>query len=252
MNRILIIESDLELAQRLRQLFTDMETDAFSCGSLRTAAAMLERKNYEVVIVDMELPDGDGFDVIQELGLEMPDFDKPSVILIMPNDKKPDSAKLRRQGIADCITKPFSTAVLKAKVWSQFQRRQEDFAIKASRRFEAIGAGTRSSIVGEHLVAIDDYTFNFDTAEYCIRGKPVRLNRLEQCLLRNLVENRGIVLKRKALTDKLMSESKIYIDGNMLAKTVKTLSERLGAQNYIKTVYGVGYIWTDAEDGGTQ
>ena len=76
---------------------------------------------------------------------------------------------------------------MKAKVWSQFQRRQKDFALKASRRFEAIGAGTKSSIVGEHMVVIDDYTFNFDTGEYSVHGKRVKLNRLEQCLLRNLV-----------------------------------------------------------------
>ena len=112
----------------------------------------------------------------------------------------------------------------------------------------AIGAGTKSSIVGEHMVVIDDYTFNFDTGEYSVHGKRVKLNRLEQCLLRNLVENKGIVLKRKALMDKLISESKIYMDESMLEKTVRGLRERLNARRYIKTVYGIGYIWIDAEE----
>ena len=248
MNKILIIDDDFALAEKMCRMFTDIETHALSCGTLETASVLLENDTYQVIIIDPELPDGDGYDLVYELGLGMFESRDAAIILIMSNDRKPDMLALGEQGITDYITKPFNLAVLKAKVWSQFQRRRKDFAFKASRRFEAIGAGTRSSIVGEHMVIIDDYTFNFDAGEYSIQGNQVRLNRLEQCLLRNLVENKGIVLKRKALMDKLISESKIYIDENTLEKTVKGLSDRLDARDYIKTVYGIGYIWTDAED----
>ena len=76
-----------------------------------------------------------------------------------------------------------------------------------------------------------------------------RSNRVEQCLLRNLVENKGIVLKKKALVDKLKLESgTLYIDEEILAEVVHTLSNKLNANNYIKTVYGIGYLWALTED----
>ncbi|MDE7322586.1 MAG: response regulator transcription factor [Lachnospiraceae bacterium] len=248
MNKILIVDEDSALAEQMCRMFTDIETRTWSCGTLESAEELLGESAYQVIIIDPELPDGDGYELIYELGLGNYGSGDAAIILIMDNDRKPDMLVLGEQGITDYITKPFNLAVLKAKVWSQFQRSRKDFALKASRRFEAIGAGTKSSIVGEHMVAIDNFMFNFDIGEYSAYGKKVRLNRLEQCLLRNLVENKGIVLKRKALMDKLISESKIYIDESMLEKTVRGLRERLNARRYIKTVYGIGYIWIDVED----
>ena len=155
------------------------------------------------------------------------------VILVASNDQKPDMTELSEQGVADCITKPFNVSVLKAKVWTQFKRGKRNFSFRAISRFEAIG----------------DYLFNFDTGEYSVAGKKVRLNRLEQCLLRNLVENKGIVLKKKALVEKLRSESRAgYIDEAILAEVVHMLNNKLNARNYIKTVYGIGYLWALAED----
>ena len=104
-------------------------------------------------------------------------------------------------------------------------------------------------MIGEHVVEIDDYIFDFDAETYRVAGELVPLNRIEQCLLRNLVENQGIVLKKKALVDKLKSECKIVsMDETILAEMVHMLGNKLGARNYIKTVYGIGYLWILAED----
>lgn len=248
MNRILIIESDLRLAERMCRTLMDIETHTFICGTLEAAAVLLEKESYQLVITDTEFPDGDGNDLIYRLGLGIYQTKSPRILLIMPNDRKPDMAELREQGIADYITKPFNMVVLKAKVWTQFKRGKKEYGFRAISRFEAIGAGSRKSVIGEHIVGIDDYLFNFDTGEYSVAGKKVRLSRVEQCLLRNLVENKGIVLKKKALVDKIKSESRIYIDEMALAETVGTLSDKLGARNYVKTVYGIGYLWAVEED----
>lgn len=249
MNKILIIEADLELAERLCMALTDSDTHAFRCGTLEAATALLESEHYQQIIIDTELPDGDGYDLIYELGLGIYESENIPIILIVSNDRKPDLTELGRQGIADYITKPFNISVLKAKVWTQFKRGKRNFSFRAISRFEAIGAGSRKSIIGEHVVEIDSYVFNFDTGEYSVAGKKVRLNRLEQCLLRNLVENKGIVLKKKALVDKLRSENRVVsIDETKLAELVNTLNNKLNACNYIKTVYGIGYLWALPED----
>lgn len=249
MNKILIIEADFKLAERMCRALTDNDTHTFSCGTLEAATALLESEQYQQIIIDTELPDGNGYDLIYELGLGLYESNDVPIILIVSNDRKPDATELCEQGIADYITKPFSISVLKAKVWTQFKRGKGNSSFRAISRFEAIGAGSRKSIIGEHVVEIDDYVFDFDTGEYSVAGKKVRLNRLEQCLLRNLVENKGIVLKKKALVDKLRLESRmIYIDETILAEVVHMLCNKLDAQNYIKTVYGIGYLWVMEED----
>lgn len=249
MNKILVIEADLKLAERLCMVLTDNDTQAFRCGTLEAATVLLEREQYQQIIIDTELPDGDGYDLIYELGLGLYNTSSVPIILIVSNDRKPDAVELGRQGIADCITKPFSISVLKAKVWTQFKRGKRNSSFRAISRFEAIGAGSQRSIIGEHIVEIDDYVFDFDAQEYRVSGRKVNLNCLEQCLLRNLVENKGIVLKKKALVDKLRSESGIMnIDETALAELVHMLSNKLDARNYIKTVYGIGYLWALAED----
>lgn len=246
MNKILIIEADFKLAERLCKALTEHETHAVSCGSVEAAAALLESERYQQIIIDTELPDRSG-GIYELLGLC--DGNDVPIILIVSNDRKPDKTEFGEWGIADYITKPFSISVLKAKVWSQFYRGKRNSSFCAISRFEAIGAGSRKSIIGEHVVEIDDYIFNFDTEEYSVAGKKIRLNGLEQCLLRNLVENKGIVLKKKALVDKLRSESRrVYMDEAVLAEMVQMLSNKLDAHNYIKTVYGIGYLWALAED----
>lgn len=171
MNKILIVEADFKLAERLCRALTDNETHAFSCGTLEAASALLESEQYQQIIIDTELPDGDGYDLIYDLGMGIYESNDVPVILVASNDRKPDMTELSEQGVADCITKPFNVSVLKAKVWTQFKRGKRNFSFRAITRFEAIGAGSRRSIIGEHVVAIDDYLFNFDTGEYSVAGK---------------------------------------------------------------------------------
>ena len=69
MNKILVIEADANLAERLCRALRDTETHVFSCGTLEAATALMEKELYQQIIIDTELPDGDGYDLIYELGL---------------------------------------------------------------------------------------------------------------------------------------------------------------------------------------
>ena len=74
------------------------------------------------------------------------------------------------------------------------------------------------------------------------------LGELEQCLLKLLVENRGIVLKKNTLLERLQAEQGEDIDSDLLADTVQILVEKLHAFRYIKTIFGIGYMWTAYKD----
>lgn len=248
-NKVLIVEGNFRTAERLRRALSDAQTQVHSCRTLEEAIALLGEERYQMLIIDSVLSDVNVHALMQTLEIGMDDPARPSVILMVPNNgRTPATSELNEQGIADYITKPFNTAVLKAKVLTQFARRNKEYDVSESERFEAIGSGSAISMVGEHRVVIDDFVFDFDAKEYSVAGRKVRLNCAERCLLRTFVENKGIVLKKKALIDKLRAESRICMDEGTLMRTIQTLNDKLEAKAYIKKIYAIGYIWIDAEE----
>ena len=128
-------------------------------------------------------------------------------------------------GADDYITKPFSLAVLRARVNTQLRRMREN--------------GEKQ----ETAWVYGRYRFCFDRMEYSVDGKQVELSKNEQKLLRILVENEGRILKRETLIDRIWTDGAEYVDENALSVTVKRLRNKLDAGAQIETVYGSGYRW---------
>ena len=76
----------------------------------------------------------------------------------------------------------------------------------------------------------------------------MELSKTEQKLLRLLVENRGSVLTRADLVDRIWTDGAEYVDENALSVTVKRLRDKRNAQDYIKTTYGIGYSWVEKQE----
>ena len=128
-------------------------------------------------------------------------------------------------GADDYITKPFSLAVLRARVNTQLRRKKE--------------TESRQDVRWES----GRYRFLFDRMEYLVEGTPVELSKNEQKLLRILVENEGRIVKRETLIDRIWTDGAEYVDENALSVTVKRLRDKLAAGEWIETVYGTGYRW---------
>lgn len=226
--QILIIEDDKPLAAGLCRALQSEEIEAVSCTTLKEASDLLHRQQesgdgFVLAILDVNLPDGSGFDYLQEIKK----YGMP-VIMLTANDMEIDIVTGLELGADDYITKPFSLAVLRARVATQLRRVREQ-----------AGAAQQSRM--EQVVVIDDYRFDFARMEYYHGEEQVELSRTEQKLLRILVENRGISLKREVLLDRIWSSGAEFVDENALSVTVKRLRDKLGAQDRIRTVYGIGY-----------
>ena len=226
-HHILIIEDDVTLAGGLCRALQNERTETLYCTTLREARRLLEEqqtvgKQYSLVLLDVNLPDGSGFDFLQEIKKE---YDI-CVIMLTANDMETDIVAGLELGADDYITKPFSLAVLRARVETQLRRVQAD----------------RTSRNAEQIVVIDDYCFNFTQMLFMCREERIELSKTEQKLLYLLVENQGITLTREQLLDRIWSETE-FVDENALSVTVKRLRDKLGAQERIKTVYGIGYRW---------
>ena len=90
---------------------------------------------------------------------------------------------------------------------------------------------------------MDLFHFDFEAMIFYVGDSKVELSKTEQKLLRLLVENRGRTMTRGDLVDRIWTDGAEYVDENALSVTIKRLRDKLGAQKYIKTIYGIGYSW---------
>lgn len=230
---ILIVEDDPALAGGLCRALQNDRTEAVSCHTLaeaaglladancqRQAAEMPKAESFDLVLLDVNLPDGNGVDFLREIKKKYDIF----VIMLTANDMETDIVTGLEMGADDYITKPFSLAVLRARVATQL-RRMETGACDGK------------------WITDGDYRFHFAKMLFYHGAEQIELSKAEQKLLRFLVENRGITLSRDKLLDSVWSVDAAFVDENTLSVTVKRLRDKLGAQDKIKTVYGIGYRW---------
>ena len=242
MNRILIAESDAGLAQRLREIFTDSNTYVMSCDTLKKARTMLECEEWNVAVIDEKMMDGSGYNLIEEIDGDI------IIAMILNENGALDVRSPYAHRIADFISKPFNPIILKAKVYTQISHKASSADIGSSACFDALGVACTEFVPGNAPVYIGKYEFDFENRQYKYEGTNVLLGGLEQELLKLLVENRGVVLKKNTLIERLHIVNGFDDEGEALAKTARMLTEKLDAFKYIKTIFGIGYMWAaDAE-----
>lgn len=218
MQQLLIVEDDRNLSQGLCFALKDMEDNIVQCHNLKSARDQLISGMIKLVLLDINLPDGNGLELLSEIKAN---YNIP-VILLTANDTEMDVVMGLEHGADDYITKPFSLAILRARVKAQLRR----YTIQKSQLF-----------------VIDHYRFDFEHMEFYLDDTAVELSKTEQKLLRLLVENRGVNIPRAVLLERIWADGCDFVNENALSVTVKRLRDKLDASQYIKTVYGLGYMW---------
>ena len=223
MERIFLLEDDEALGRGITMALEGPERAVFRAGTLAEAEEILARERFSLLILDVNLPDGSGLELLKQLRQR---GDSVPVILLTANDLEVDIVAGLELGADDYITKPFSLAVLRARVNTQLRR-----------------GGTAQP----ERLELGGFLFDFGRMSFTKEGVPVELSKREQQLLRLLVENRGQTLTRAALVDRIWTDGAEYVDENALSVTVKRLRDKLedapSRPRYIKTVYGLGYTW---------
>lgn len=225
MNHILIVEDDIALSNGIVLALKDNNCSFVQVYNVASANKEIQNKVYNLVILDVNLPDGSGLDFLKELRKKRNTLGLP-VIVLTANDMETDIVTGFELGADDYITKPFSLMVLRARVGVQLRK------------------GRRQT---EDTVHIDGFSFAFEKMEFYKDGRPIELSKTEQKLLKTLVENRGNTVARSDLVDRIWTDGAEYVDENALSVTIKRLRDKLeavpSAPDYIKTVYGIGYSW---------
>ena len=222
MQKIILIEDDITLGNGIRLALQNPSLQITLCHTLAESRNVLDQESFDLLILDINLPDGSGLDLLNEVRKTS----TVPIILLTANDMEMDIVTGLESGADDYITKPFSLAVLRARVNAQLRR-----------NISAKPACTE----------IDGFQFEFDRMEFRKDGQLIELSKTEQKLLRVLVENRGQTLPRATLVDRIWTDGAEYVDENALSVTMKRLRDKLedtpSSPQYLKTVYGIGYIW---------
>lgn len=215
MNKILLLEDDITLGNGIKMVLK--ESQVVLVHTVEDARKILKNNEFDLLILDINLPDGSGLDLMKE---QKNLSDDTPIILLTANDMEIDIVSGLELGADDYITKPFSLAIFRARVNNQLRRKKPNI---------------------NNVFKIDDYYFDFDNMIYRKNQKIIELSKTEQKLLRLLVENRGHTLTRELLVDKIWGSE--YVDENALTVTVKRLRGKIEDNEYLKTVYGIGYTW---------
>ena len=222
LQKVMIIEDDKALSNGIVLALRTEEVNLTQCYDIASAKTLLVSNTYDLLILDVNLPDGNGLDLLREVKQQY----GISVILLTANDLETDVVVGLELGADDYITKPFSLAILRARVNTQLRKQTAASLF----RFEQ-----------------DAFQFEFEHMEFHKGNLRIELSKTEQRLLRLLVENRGVTLTRETLIDRIWSDGAEYVDENALSVTIKRLRDKLedtpSKPQYIKTVYGIGYTW---------
>ena len=225
--KILIVEDDRGLNQGIAMALREESIVFYQAYSLGEAQELWKTAVPDMVLLDINLPDGSGYDFLRDIRKksEIP------VLLITANDLEVDEVTGLSLGADDYITKPFSLMVLRARVERMRKR----------------------SVQTKHaeIYRDDSYEFIFDEMKFYADGQEIVLSKTEQKLLRLLTANPGQTLTRERLLEVIWSDGAEFVEENALSVAVNRLRKKLeirGAQSPIRTVYGLGYAWDVSMD----
>ena len=200
MHQILIVEDDPALSQGIRLALGQEGRQFVQAGTIGQAERELAERTFDLLILDLNLPDGNGLDLLSRLR----DRSALPVLILTANDLEMDQVTGLELGADDYVTKPFSLAVLRARVNSLLRR---------SRPAPA-------------ALELPPFLFDFDAMVFARDGVPLELSKTEQRLLRLLVEHRGQTLSREVLLDRVWDGGE-FVDENALSVAVNRLRAKL-------------------------
>ena len=224
MKQILIVEDD-ELLNKM--LVYNLQSESYGIVSVETvkeAMEVLKSQPFDLVLLDINLPDGDGYAIAKTIREKYSDT---IVIFLTANDRESDEIRGYELGAVDYITKPFSIHSLQRKV-------------------ENVLRMMRHHVSMQDVFDDGRLFLNFAEQTAMLGGKPLTLSTLEFRMLNLFCQNRNRVLTRKQLLEKIWDCTENYVDEHTLTTTLSRIRGKIETDGtvYIKTVYGMGYKWT--------
>lgn len=219
--KLLVIEDEPVLLESINRYFLEDSNICETATDLETAKHKIGLYEYDCILLDIGLPDGNGLDILKYIKDAAKD---EGVLIISARNSLDDKLSGLNLGADDYIVKPFHLAELKARVMAVYRRR---------------------AFNGNNVLEYDAIAINLDSMDVRIAGQQVVLTRKEYDMLLYFIANKGKVVARNAIAEHLWhDEIDLAESFDFIYTHIKNLRKKLldhAGRDYFKSVYGIGY-----------
>lgn len=223
--KLLLVEDQVELASSIQNYFSKEGDVCEVAYSLSKASEKLYAFDYDVVLLDLMLPDGDGLSLLKMIKETKA---ATGVVIISAKNALNDKLLGLDLGADDYLPKPFHLAELNARAKSVYRRRLQQ---------------------GQSSITFKEIEINLDNREVIVGGTVLDLTRKEYELIHYFIVNQNRLLTKQAIAEHLWGDYMDTADSfDFVYQHIKNLRKKIlaaGGNDYVKTVYGVGYKMKD-------
>jgi DNA-binding response OmpR family regulator len=223
--KLLIIEDQAELAANIDQYLKKEGFVSEMAANYRQAVSKLSGYSYDLLLLDLMLPDGNGLDILKYVRSQFP---STGILIISAKNALEDKVKGLELGADDYLPKPFHLSELNARLKSIYRRR---------------------NLQGEQVIKFNEIVLNTDLMEVTINDEHVELTKKEYELLLYMLLNRNRVLSKQSIAEHLWGD---YMDAadsfDFVYQHIKNLRKKIikaGGNDYIQNMYGSGYKFNE-------
>lgn len=223
--KLLVVEDEKDLRQAICDFFVKSGEVIIGAESIFEAEDKLISHQFDLVILDITLPDGSGIDLISTIKQTQSNV---GILILSAKNSLDDKIQGLDLGADDYLTKPFHISELNSRV-------------KALVR--------RSIFRGEDVIKFNEIVINLEQRQAYVSASPISLTNKEFSLLLYFVNNKNRVLTKDSIAEHLWGDSLEYLGNyDFIYTHIKNLRKKIlveGGQDYLKTVHGIGYKYCD-------
>ena len=221
MEKLLIVEDDNDLQEGLAFTFRSEKYEAIRADTVKKAKECLRQTDVQEIILDCNLPDGNGFELCKQLR-EKSDI---PIMILTARDTELDEIKALELGANDYMSKPFSVAVLKTRVKKMLKNNAQSILTSGNIRVDlSNGKVTRNE-------------------------EEIELSSTELKLLVYFIKNTGLILSKDQILTQILENDGAFVDDNIVSVNIRRLRIKIERDarhpQHIKTVHGMGYLWKE-------
>jgi DNA-binding response OmpR family regulator len=221
--KLLLVEDEQELASSIQKYLTGKD---FVCEWVNNAGAAIDKisiYDYDCILLDLMLPDGNGFDILKELKLQ---HKTEGVIIISAKETLDTRIEGFNLGADDYLTKPFHLSELQVRIQALIRRKKFN---------------------GNNIISFNEIDIDILSKTVKVNNNKIEITKKEIDLLLYLIGNENRVLSKAAIAEHLSGDMADMLDNHdFVYAHIKNLKKKLndaGCGDYIRSVYGLGYKW---------